>query len=169
MLTWTRWRTSSNDQQTNVCERVRLFSALNIHVDAHETSASSRVTEQFSAFELLHQAATLACSNTKENWYENPNQHNDIDPLCSPSLPRRHARRSDRRPAPAHRRDAVAREGNRRRSNARRAPRDDAGTRALLGDRVRLAQVRGETERPPAVHDRDRWARHPLHSRSFAT
>ena len=27
----------------------------------------------------------------------------------------------------------------------------------LLGDRLRLAQVRGETERPAAVHDRDRW------------
>jgi hypothetical protein len=32
MLTWTRWRTGSNDQQENVCEQVRLFSALhNLH------------------------------------------------------------------------------------------------------------------------------------------
>ena len=37
----------------------------------------------------------------------------------------------------------------------------------LLGDRVRLAQVRGQTDRSAAVHHRDRWAGHPLHSRSF--
>ena len=52
---------------------------------------------------------------------------------------------------------------------ARRAARDDAETRALLGDRVRLAQDRGETERPAAVHHRDRWAGHSFHSRSFET
>ena len=34
---------------------------------------------------------------------------------------------------------------------ARRAARDDADARALLGDRVRLAQGRGETERPAAI------------------
>ncbi len=44
-----------------------------------------------------------------------------------------------------------------------------SGTRALLGDRLRLAQVRSETERPTAVHHRDRWARHSFHSRSFET
>src|SRR6266571_3417826 len=38
----------------------------------------------------------------------------------------------------------------------------------LLGDRIRLAQGRVAAERPAAVHDRDRWARHSLHSRSFA-
>ena len=38
----------------------------------------------------------------------------------------------------------------------------------LLGVGLRLAQGRGETERPAAVHDRDRWAGHPLHPRSFA-
>ena len=42
-------------------------------------------------------------------------------------------------------------------------------TRALLGDRLRLAQVRGEAERPAAVHDRDRRAGHSFHSRSFET
>ena len=36
----------------------------------------------------------------------------------------------------------------------------------LLGDRVRLAQVRGETERPAAVPHRDRRGRHPLHPRA---
>ena len=30
-------------------------------------------------------------------------------------------------------------------------------------------KCRGETERPTAVHDRDRWARHSFHSRSFET
>ena len=39
-----------------------------------------------------------------------------------------------------HRRDALARKGDRRGSVAGRAARDDAGTRALLGDRLRLAQ-----------------------------
>ena len=36
-----------------------------------------------------------------------------------------------------------------------------------LGGRIRLAPVRGETERPAALHDRDRRARHPLHPRPF--
>ena len=49
---------------------------------------------------------------------------------------------------------------------ARRAARDDAETRTLLGDRLQLAQGRGETERPTAIHNRDRWARHSFHSRS---
>src|SRR4029453_13089837 len=47
------------------------------------------------------------------------------------------------------------------------ASRHDAGTRALLGDSVRLAQGRGEVERATAVHHRDRWGRHSFHSRSF--
>ena len=37
------------------------------------------------------------------------------------------------------------------------------------GDRLRLAQVRGETERPAAIHDRDRWTGYSFHSRSFET
>ena len=36
---------------------------------------------------------------------------------------------------------------------------------ALLGQRVRLRTGRGEAERPAAVHDGDRRARHPLHPR----
>ncbi len=52
---------------------------------------------------------------------------------------------------------------------ARRAVGDDSGTRALLGHGLRLAQVRGETERPAAIHDRDRWARHAFHPRSLET
>ena len=35
---------------------------------------------------------------------------------------------------------------------------DAAGPRALLGDRLRLGQVRGEAERPAELPDRDRWA-----------
>ena len=38
---------------------------------------------------------------------------------------------------------------------------------ALLGDRLRLACLRGEAQRPPAVHHRDRRARHSLHPRPF--
>ena len=30
-------------------------------------------------------------------------------------------------------------------------------------------KMRGETERPAAIHHRDRWARHSFHSRSFET
>src|SRR4029434_2946050 len=40
-----------------------------------------------------------------------------------------------------------------------------AGARALLGDRVRLAQMRDTTERAAAVHDRDRPGGGPLHPR----
>ena len=74
-----------------------------------------------------------------------------------------------RRPSPTHRGDAVARAGDGRGSIARRAARDDAGARALLGDGLRLAQVRGEAERPAAIHHRDRWAGHSFHPRSFET
>ena len=38
---------------------------------------------------------------------------------------------------------------------------------ALLGDRLRLAQGGGETERLAPVHDRDRRGRHPLHPRAL--
>src|SRR5260370_718905 len=127
------------------------------------------LTEKFSAFELLHQAANLSCTNTKENWYGNPKPRNDINPVCSPSLPRRHSRRSDRRPAPAHCGHELARERDRRGSIPGRAARNDPETRAPLDDGLRLAHVRGEAERPPAVHHRDRWAGHAFHSRSFAT
>ena len=49
-----------------------------------------------------------------------------------------------------------------------RAARDHAGARALLGDGLRLEQVRGEAERPAELHDRDRRAGHPLHPRPLA-
>ena len=45
---------------------------------------------------------------------------------------------------------------------------DGAGARPLLGYRLRLAQGRGETKRPAAVHDRDRRGRDPLHPRQVA-
>ena len=50
-------------------------------------------------------------------------------------------------------------------SVAGRAAGDAAGARPLLDDRVRLAQVRGTTERAAAVHDRDRRGGDPLHPR----
>src|SRR6516164_8931241 len=52
------------------------------------------ITEQFSACELLHHAANLSCSNTKETWYGKPNSNNHSN--RSASLPRRPTRRSDR-------------------------------------------------------------------------
>ena len=86
----------------------------------------------------------------------------------NPSLPGRHARRGDHRPPAPHRRDALARQGARRRPVAGRAAGDDAGAGALLGGRVRLARVRGDTERAAAVQDRDRRGGHPLHPREVA-
>ena len=50
--------------------------------------------------------------------------------------------------AETRKRDPLARQGNSDRYIARRAARDDSGTRALLGDGLRLAQVRGQTETP---------------------
>ena len=44
-----------------------------------------------------------------------------------------------------------------------------AEARALLGDRIRLAKGGSEAQCPAAVHHRDRWAGHPLHSRAFET
>ena len=85
----------------------------------------------------------------------------EFHPPFSVNIPRGGARR----PSPAHRRDALARTGDGRGCIARRAARDDAGARALLGDRLRLAQGRGEAERPAAVHDRDRRAGHSFHPR----
>src|SRR4029077_21221950 len=73
--------------------------------------------------------------------------------------------RSDRRPSAAYRRDALAYPGAGRRSFAARAARDNPGARSLLGGRLRLAQVRGETERAAAVRDRDRRGGYPLYPR----
>ncbi len=60
-------------------------------------------------------------------------------------------------------------QGDRRRCFAGRAAGDDSETRALLGHRLRLPEVGGAAQCPPAVPDRDRWAGHPFHSRAFAT
>jgi len=40
------------------------------------------------------------------------------------------------------------------------ATRDDAGVGALLSNGLRLAELRGETQRPTAIRDRDPWVRH---------
>ena len=45
---------------------------------------------------------------------------------------------------------------------------DHAGARPLLGHRLRLAQVEAQLNALPAVHDRDRRRRHPLHPRQVA-
>jgi hypothetical protein len=62
----------------------------------------------------------------------------------------------------------LAQQGTRRRPVAGRAAGDDPGTWALLGDRLRLAQVRGEAERAAAVQDGHRRGGHPFHSREVA-
>src|SRR6266566_3913165 len=94
--------------------------------------------------------------------HQRPDHHRD------PSLPRRHSRREARRAAPSDRRSALALRGAGGRSVAGRAAGDNSGARALLGERLRLAQGRGEAERAAAVHDRDRRGRHPLHPRPLA-
>ena len=85
-----------------------------------------------------------------------------------PTIPGRGPAGRHRRPPPADPGDALAREGDRRGSVAGRAARDDAGARALLGQRLRLPEVRGEAERAAAVHHGDRRPRHPLHPRQVA-
>src|SRR3954447_9386587 len=87
----------------------------------------------------------------------------NYDPAVHDRVPRRRPQG----PAFAHRGHAVAKKGARRRSVTGRAVGDAAGARALLDDRVRLAQVRGTTERAAAVHDRDRRGGHPLHPRAL--
>jgi hypothetical protein len=47
----------------------------------------------------------------------------------------------------------------------RRPARDNSETGRVLVGRIRLAQVRGEAESPAELHNRDRRARHPFHSR----
>jgi hypothetical protein len=93
----------------------------------------------------------------------------DVQRNSNPSLPGRHARRSDRRPPAAHRRDAVARQGAGHRPVAGRAAGDNPGAHPLLDDRLRLAHVRGEAERAAAVHDRDRRGGRPLHPREVGS
>src|SRR5947209_8294441 len=97
----------------------------------------------------------------------NTYQGDYYDPTRNPPFQHQHSGSGTRRPPPTRGRDPVARQGDRRRSIARRAVGDDSETRALLGHGLRLAHVRGETERPAEFHDRDRWARHSFHPRSL--
>ena len=62
-------------------------------------------------------------------------------------------------------RDQMARP--RDRSVPGRAARDDPGAGHVLGDRLRLARVRGALRGPAALRHRDRRRRHPLHPRSL--
>ena len=73
----------------------------------------------------------------------------------------------DRRPAPAHRVDALAEQGARPRSDAGHPAGAAAGAGALLGRGLRLRPARGAAERAAAVHHRDRRARDPLHPRAL--
>ena len=84
-----------------------------------------------------------------------------------PAVHDRVPRGGPRGPARAHRGHALAREGGRRGCLAGRAAGDDAGGRALLGDRARLAQVRGQAQLGAQLHHRDRRAGHPLRPRSL--
>ena len=52
-------------------------------------------------------------------------------------------------------------------ANARRATRHDAETHPVLGNGIRLEQVRGASEGAAAFHHRDRRPRHPLHPREI--
>jgi len=79
------------------------------------------------------------------------------------SFPNRSTSGRDRRAAPPHRCDPLADQGTRHRSVAGCAIGGATEPRALLDGRVRLAPVRGATERAAAVQDRDRRAGHPLH------
>src|SRR6266568_2016282 len=130
------------------------------------SSASYHLTDTFERSGTSPSHDPSEIYHNKGEPYGSPNPRNDTR---SPPLPRRHSRRGPRRPAPAHRRDALAREGDRPRSFAGRAAGNDAETRALLGHRLRLPEVRGEAECPTAVHDRDRRPRHPLHPRPVAS
>jgi len=57
-----------------------------VHGAVMKLAHHTRITEQFSAFELLPHAANLLCTNTKETWYGKPNPNNYSK--RSPSLPR---------------------------------------------------------------------------------
>src|SRR6185437_2240813 len=59
--------------------------------------------------------------------------------------------------------DPLARPRTGCRYNTRRAARDNTGARTVLGERLRLAQMRSEAGGPAELHHRNRRARHPLH------
>ena len=73
-----------------------------------------------------------------------------------------------RRPAPPSRSDALADPGAGPGPLAGRAAGDHGGAHPVLGDRVRLAPLRGEAERAAAVRHGDRRRGHPLHPRAVA-
>ncbi len=71
--------------------------------------------------------------------------------------------RGARGPAPPRRSDQVAR--SRDGSRPGRAPGHDQGARSLLGDGLRLADLREAVRGVAALRHPDRWRRHPLHPR----
>ena len=83
---------------------------------------------------------------TKEQWADRWQGRNS-------SVSCEYPQGSDRQASPADRGHAMAGKGNRRRFFAGRAARDDAGTRSLLVDGLRLAEGRSEAQCLAAVHD----------------
>jgi hypothetical protein len=126
--------------------------------------SADRVGAAGTALAGLTRSATSprACRAAEQSRYD---RGRTTSRQCHPPLPRRCAGRGSRRPAPAHRRDAVAGPGDGCRSVAGCAIGRAAGTPPVLGRGLRLAEGRGETERLPAVHDDRRRGRRPLHPR----
>ena len=85
-----------------------------------------------------------------------------------PPVPRQDSPGGARRPPQARRRDALAGQGDRRRSIPGRAAREAPEARPLLGHRIRLAQGRGQAQCLSPVRDDDRRARHSFHPRPLA-
>ena len=89
------------------------------------------------------------------------NRHRD------PALPRRIRAGADRRPAPAHRVDALAEQGARRRPLAGRAARRRCRrSRATGGPSTTSGRIEARLNALPAVHDRDRRRRRSTSSTS---
>ena len=116
-----------------------------------------------------HKRGNLQSLNFRPSQTDEPGRFaNDQDrSQRDPSIPCKFSGSRSHRLAQTRQRNKMARAGNGGGCNARRPARDDLKTRGLLGQRPRLAQVRGETEGPAAFHHRDRRAGHSFHSRSF--
>ena len=55
-------------------------------------------------------------------------------------------------------------------ASQRRTAHDDCRNSRAIGRQITIvAQMRGETESPAAVHNRDRWTGYSFHSHSFET
>ena len=140
----------------SLCRRGPVSLAAVFAAAATTVAASPLGLSSFSFFTKEH-SREYSCTAKGQRCYSHPS----VSCRCPRSRTHRNAQ--------THKGNAVARSGNGAGSIARPPARDRAETRALLGDRVRLAQGRGQTERPTEFHHRDRRSRHSLHSRSFET